>query len=110
LPYVKRNEQHEIIAISQTSLDGFPELLRNDDADVLQFIEALSPSERRMLASDLDFVRVLEDLIEVLVAKNYILVTDLPTVAQEKMRERQVLRGALSNRLDLFADDDDGFF
>lgn len=111
MPYVKRNEQREIIALSEKSLEGFSELLAQDDPTIVKFIETLSGEQAHMMESDLDFVRVLEDLIDVLVAKNYILFTDLPDIAQEKMRERQVLRGKLSSRLDLFSDDDDdGFF
>ncbi len=110
MPYVKRNTEGEIVAISQSPEQGFSELLPKSDPSILKFIEQVGGEQTRMMESDLEFVRVLEDLIDVLVAKNYILFTDLPEVAQEKMRERQVLRGKLSSRLELLSDDDEGFF
>ncbi|SMF60818.1 hypothetical protein SAMN02745866_03889 [Alteromonadaceae bacterium Bs31] len=110
MPYIKRNSDGEVVAISQSLEPGFTELLPNSDPSILKFIQNVGGDQVRMVESDIEFVRVLEDLIDVLVAKNYILLTDLPEIAQEKMRERQVLRGKLSTRLELLSDDDDGFF
>ncbi|WP_185230316.1 tryptophan synthase subunit beta like protein [Teredinibacter franksiae] len=109
MPYVKRNSEEEVIAISQSPDKEFSELLEKDDPAILKFIELVGDSQTKMAESDLDFIRVVEDLIDVLVAKNYILFTDLPEKAQEKMRDRRSLRGKLATHLDLFSDDE-GFF
>jgi len=109
MPYVKRNSEEEVIAISQSPDKEFSELLEKDDPAIVRFIELVGDSQTKMAESDLDFIRVVEDLIDVLVAKNYILFTDLPEKAQEKMRDRRSLRGKLATHLDLFSDDE-GFF
>ena len=52
-----------------------------------------------------DFVRVLEDVVQLLVDKGVILFTDLPESAQEKMLYRQRLRSSIKNNLNLIGDD-----
>ncbi|AOB30976.1 hypothetical protein AKI39_10150 [Bordetella sp. H567] len=56
---------------------------------------------------DLDFVRVLEDLIDALIANGTLRLTDLPPQAQRKLNERKQHRARLSEHLDLL-DDEDG--
>ena len=51
--------------------------------------------------------RVVEDLIDVLIAKNLINFTDFPPEAQKKMLRRQNLRRTLSPLIDLVGDEDD---
>ncbi len=55
--------------------------------------------------TDQDFVRVLEDVVQLLIDKGIILFTDLPASAQEKIMRRQQLRSELGERLDLIGDD-----
>ncbi len=50
---------------------------------------------------DADFIRVVEDLIDVLIQKGVLRVTDLPVGAQRKLAARKHLRGRLSGALDL---------
>ena len=56
---------------------------------------------------DSEFIRVLEDLIDVLVAKGVINLTDLPTQALEKLNQRRRARRRLRDALDLLQGDDD---
>jgi hypothetical protein len=56
---------------------------------------------------DADFVRVLEDLIDALIANGALRLTDLPLDAQRKLTERKQQRARLSEHLDLL-DDEDG--
>ena len=58
-----------------------PETIKNKE-------EAL----QQLSASDVEMIRVLEDLIAVLVEKNLITLTDLPYVAQKKILTRQKIR------------------
>jgi hypothetical protein len=60
----------------------------------------------RLASSDQALIRVLEDLIETLVAKNVIHFTDLPEAAQTKLLERRSLRRSL-NGLQLLQDEDE---
>ncbi|WP_228716778.1 tryptophan synthase subunit beta like protein [Billgrantia pellis] len=59
-----------------------------------------------LLQSDLDFVRVLEDVITVLMDKGVISFTDLPEPAQQKLLDRQSLRQRM-NSVGLMSDSDD---
>lgn len=55
-------------------------------------------------ALDADFIRVLEDLIDALMVKGTLLVTDLPPHALEKLQARKRARERLKNALDLIDD------
>lgn len=55
---------------------------------------------------DLEFVRVLEDLIDALIANGSLRLTDLPLHAQRKLTERKRHRAKLSEHLDLLSDED----
>jgi hypothetical protein len=55
---------------------------------------------------DLGFVRVLEDLIDALIANGTLRLTDLPPQAQRKLTERKQHRAKLSEHLDLLGDED----
>ena len=56
---------------------------------------------------DIEFIRVLEDLINVLVEKGLLNLTDLPPEALEKLSRRKRVRGRLKNALNLLQDEDD---
>lgn len=55
---------------------------------------------------DISFIRVLEDLIEALIANGTLRLTDLPPQALDKLAERKHARQRLHNALDLLHDDD----
>lgn len=57
--------------------------------------------------SDLEMIRVYEDLIDILIAKRVILLTDFPQAAQEKIVRRKRLRASLAPLSGMFADGDD---
>ncbi|MBY4599160.1 hypothetical protein [Ottowia caeni] len=72
-----------------------------------QSVEGSSPGlapEHELSALDADFVRVLEDLLDALLAKGTLLVTDLPPHALEKLQARKQARQRLKNALDLIDD------
>jgi len=56
--------------------------------------------------ADAEFVRVIEDLIDTLIAKNVIRHTDLPDAAQKKLLIRKGLRNRMLGALDLLSRDD----
>ncbi|MFA5632733.1 hypothetical protein [Castellaniella sp.] len=56
---------------------------------------------------DIDFVRVLEDLIDVLIENGTIRLTDLPAQAQQKLTQRKQARRRLRETLDLIGEDDE---
>ena len=54
---------------------------------------------------DVDFIRVLEDLIDALLANGTLRLTDLPAEALEKLNQRKRVRQRLRDSLDLIDDD-----
>lgn len=61
--------------------------------------------------SDMDsgFIRVLEDLIDVLLANGTLRLTDLPPEALNKLNERKRVRARLRDSLDLIDNEDNLF-
>ena len=63
--------------------------------------------KHQLSSSDSDLVRVLEDLIDVLIANGTIRLTDLPPQALAKLTARKQARKRLKDSLDLLNDDED---
>lgn len=104
MPYVKRDSSGRIVAVSQ--LPGeCDEAVAPEDEDLRAYLDALGHSPGELSATDQDFVRVLEDVVELLIERGIILFTDLPASAQQKMLLRQRLRENMSASLDLLGDD-----
>lgn len=69
--------------------------------------ESISPGQaptHELSTLDAEFIRVLEDLIDALLTKGTLLVTDLPPHALEKLQARKQARQRLKNALDLIDD------
>ena len=105
MPFVKRNELGVVIAVSQDLEPGFQEELPQDHPAIAEFFAGVGSEAASLDDSDKDLVRVLEDLVEVLIAKGLILFTDLPVEAQQKIMRRQQLRSRLGDSLDLISED-----
>lgn len=104
MPYVKRSPDGRLQAVSLVSDSVCNEELMPDDPELQVFVGGLN-AHKQFVESDLQFVRVIEDVLELLIERGVIRFTDLPEVAQQKMIARQQLR---SNRasLDLLDTDD----
>jgi hypothetical protein len=96
--YARKNTDGRIVAISNDP-DGYADpawsILPNDAPEVLDFIEELTGQEGSgdaLRDSDLSFVRVLEDVIDLLVERGVIRFTDLPLAAQTKLLQRRDCR------------------
>lgn len=97
---IERDQRGAIVAIRRG--DGRPEqepasLL---DEEVLGFFRASGELEnlsQLLTLTDTAIVRVLEDLIDLLIDKKLIMFTELPPEAQEKIRERKVLRSKIGS-------------
>ncbi len=63
--------------------------------------------QARLADSDLEMIRVLEDLITVLIDKRVIMLTDLPPAAQGKLARRYQLRSSLSDLGGIVTDGED---
>ena len=108
MPFVIRNADGDIVAVSHNKSEEFTEKVDADSEELHMFLAEVGGEKTVMTETDLDFVRVVEDLVETLVQKHYIAITDLPLKAQEKMRNRKTLRGKMHSPLELLPDDDHG--
>lgn len=63
-------------------------------------------AQHELSTLDSDFIRVLEDLIDALLANGTLRLTDLPPNALEKLSQRKLARARLRTSLDLVDDDD----
>ena len=109
MPYVRRNAQGEVVSLHRHAEAGTSEFLPEDHADVRNFIHGGpgpgSSGADGFARLDADFVRVLEDVIDTLVAKNLINITDLPPEAQAKLFSRKSFRErSTQHSLRLFGD------
>ncbi|HEX6019151.1 MAG TPA: hypothetical protein VFZ28_13735 [Burkholderiaceae bacterium] len=108
MPYVRRNALGEVVSLHRHAEAGTSEFLPENHTDVLAFIggEGAPGSGAEGFARlDADFVRVLEDVIDTLVAKNLINITDLPPEAQAKLFSRKSFRErSTQHSLRLFGD------
>ena len=91
MPYVKRNKEGKIEAISLVASENCPEFIEPDSEELKVSLAMLS-SNAEALASDLAMVRVIEDLIDILLAKSLISINDLPQSVQLKLLARKNLR------------------
>lgn len=103
--YVQRDAQGRLARVEAAPYAEYTELLPADHAEIQDWFadNTVENSLKQLKQSDLDMIRVLEDLIEVLTAKGVISITDLPAGAQAKLLNRSTARealGGLSNLID----------
>ncbi len=104
MPYVYRNSDGRIIGLSDEAPSGREEELDLADPEVLEFLQN---AKNELSSSDSDTIRVIEDLVDVLIQKKLILLTDLPVPAQQKLTERQRMRNELNVLDNLMVDEED---
>jgi hypothetical protein len=106
MPYARRNEQGLIESLHRHG-DASAEFLAESHPDILAFVGGTATAEFGQL--DADFVRVLEDVIDTLIVKNVLNITDLPEQAQAKLFARKSFRERVSkSSLQLFEPTDFG--
>ena len=108
MPFVRRDASGLIDSLHRQASAKAGEFLADDDAEVQAFVGRESaPAEAAFGRLDADFVRVIEDVIDTLIVKNELNITDLPAEAQAKLFARKSFRERVSkNSLRLFADGD----
>jgi hypothetical protein len=105
MPFIRRNAEGIVDSLHRSGDDG-AEFLPDDHPDVRAFLAAGSPDQvERFAVLDADFVRVIEDVIDTLISKNVLNITDLPLEAQTKLFGRKSFRErATQDALKLFGD------
>jgi len=109
MPFVKRDPTGRIVALYRERSDEATEFLASGHPEVADFADPEGALAERpsMLQSDLEMIRVYEDLIDILIGKRIVVLTDFPTAAQEKLVRRKRLRSSLSSLTDVLAPEDD---
>ncbi|WP_299400390.1 hypothetical protein [Pelagibius sp.] len=110
MPYVARDDHGQITEVQERETEAAYEQVALDDPELVSFLnEGLGQSRIReeLEASDLEFIRVIEDVIAVLIDKRVFMLTDLPAAAQDKLARRYNLRSKLSDLGGIVADHED---
>jgi hypothetical protein len=112
MPYVQRDTSGRISAIFQKPGKDAEELLANDHPDILGFLGGIVPQIEKNQApdqltkTDISLIRVIEDLVDTLIAKNVITLTDLPLSAREKIMQRKSTRERIFGTSDIIESED----
>ncbi len=108
--YVQRDEQGQLQRIEAASFVGATETLAADAQEVQAWYadQQVESSLLQLKQSDLDMIRVLDDLLQVLFNKGVLRITDLPAAAQAKLLGRVQSRSALAGRAPLINEDESG--
>lgn len=102
MPYVTRDPHGLIDAVHRDPVAG-SEALPSDHPEVLAFLGQDGEHQHRFASLDATLVRVIEDLVDVLIERNIIRITDLPVEAQQKLFERKHFRDRVKhNSLQLY--------
>ena len=105
--FVKRNGRGEIVAVSKARTQDINDEIPDDSPELSSFFgETLERELTALRVSDLDMIRVLEDIVDLLIGKGLIAFTDFPDAVQRKLRTRHTLRKTVQD-LALFDEDDE---
>lgn len=100
MPYIQRNEQGKIFSLTMSG-EATCEFLPVEHPEVLQFLAGPTEegengtSSLEMLFSDLKLIRVIEDVIDLLIAKRVIIFSELPLPVQQKILQKKGKREKL---------------
>lgn len=98
MPYAIRNEKGEIIALTSQPNRENDVKVTFSDPDVIEFLtrdasgNIVKSKFHELLMHDLQQIRILEDLIDLLIEKDIILFSELPQTAQEKLLHKKMKR------------------
>lgn len=92
MPFIRRDPEGQIVAVSELATEGMLEEIAGDDPALASFLRRVRSGESALEASDQGFIRVLEDVIDLLIDKGVIAMRDLPQDARDKIELRRRLR------------------
>lgn len=106
MPYVRRDHTNQIIALLKTPETGVEEFISPNSPEVARFL-GKPEQEEAFQDMDVELIRVLEDLVDTLIRKNLLIITDLPEKARQKLMARKGLRNSMKGTIN-FLDDGGG--
>jgi len=95
MPYIRRNAAGQIDSLHRLASEA-GEFLPDEHPDVQAFVGNADGARDDFSRLDADFVRVIEDVIDTLIVKNILNITDLPEQAQAKLFARKSFRERVS--------------
>ena len=110
MPYVFKNADGKIAAIYDKKEDINAVWLDENSPEVINFKKRTTQTENELAASDMELIRVLEDIVDLLIKKQVFVFTELPVFAQSKLSKRQKMRTDMMSLTSLIEKNDDGIF
>jgi hypothetical protein len=96
MPYILRDANGEIASLHRADPGG-GEWVADNAPELRALVGEPAGAGAEFERLDADFVRVIEDVIDTLIVRNLINITDLPEQAQAKLFARKSLRERLSS-------------
>lgn len=93
--YVQRDAQGKLLRVEHSPFEGMSEPISVESEELHNWLKVKEEVKARLESlhsSDLELVRVLEDVVNVLVDRGVIQYTDLPEAARTKLDQRAVAR------------------
>lgn len=93
--YIQRDERGQILQVDDEPFTGMNDTLALQSVELQEWLQAKEEVTARLAklrASDLELVRVLEDVVAVLVEQGTLKYTDLPHAARAKLDQRAIER------------------
>ncbi|TBU97397.1 tryptophan synthase subunit beta [Stutzerimonas kirkiae] len=103
--YIQRDDKGLIAHVASQPFEQATEIVESATPEI-ELWQSRHAGMRSLAEQDLSMVRVQEDIIEALLSKAAFSITDLPSVAQEKLYSRMAARRALSDSVEPQGDDD----
>ena len=108
--FIERDSEGRIVRVEPAPFPESTEQSHENTAEIDEWLKVntlRAATLQQLQQSDLEIVRVLEDLIEVLMSKGVISITDLPPAAQNKLLSRAKARQTLGGLEDLIGEEED---
>jgi hypothetical protein len=111
MPFVRRDAQGRISSVHREQDSQDLQYLPANHPEVMSFLAPGNERRGELHRSDLEMIRVYEDLTDILIGKRIVVLTDFPPAAQDKLMRRKRMRSSLSAITDALsptADDEQG--
>lgn len=105
--YIQRDNQGYLLRVEMDPFEGMTDSMAIESEELQNWLrtqEEMKARLTRLYSSDLELVRVLEDVVSLLVEQGVINYTDLPKAAREKLDQRAVARADIEGLNDALAD------
>lgn len=106
--YVQRDVAGRLLRVEYEPFEGMTENLAIESEELQSWLVAREEVKARLDSlkqSDLELVRVLEDVVSALVERGVIRYTDLPAAAREKLDQRAIVRAEIEGLSGLLGDE-----